>query len=436
MHFTQPPSFDVVTPLHSLLTVTSTLPANAGFSSFSPALAPKDMRTGSSMTLLSNGKVLFAGGVNPAGTQWYSTVELFDPSTNTITELAPLKAARESHTATLLSGDKVLIVGGEASNLKISSVELYDPAEGGTSQTLTPTSVGGYWHSATLLPDDKVLLTGGQFTSGCTTAVEVYDPKGGGSTTLLAPLPVALAGHKAILYGDSVIILGGFSCTAPTSGFPKSVLKYTLSGGGSFSNLSPLSVGRVTYGLDQISSTEVVLSGGLTNWGANITSSVEKYDFSGMGSDTTLQPMQTSRRDFAHVARRDGKILIAGGCLGQGDPTVLNQVELYDPAGTGSSVKLNDLSSPIVWGWQTQNTVQLADGRALLGQGNGGELQFYSPFAQTTVKATGGLPPYTYSLVKGSGYLYPNTGLFIPNAAGEVQIKVTDSQGMSAITQF
>ena len=84
-------------------------------------------------TLLGNGKVLMVGG-------WYTTsdnygepinttlasAELFDPVTGTFTATGSLTMARWGHTATLLSNGKVLVAGGENRSGYLVSAELYE----------------------------------------------------------------------------------------------------------------------------------------------------------------------------------------------------------------------------------------------------------------------------------------------------------------------
>ena len=69
---------------------------------------------GHSLTLLPDGKVLAAGGENPVvrSSNYYSTTEIFDPSTNSWSPGPELSEPRSSHSATLLPDGRVLLVGG------------------------------------------------------------------------------------------------------------------------------------------------------------------------------------------------------------------------------------------------------------------------------------------------------------------------------------
>jgi len=70
------------------------------------------------VTLLSDGKVLVAGG------RYDTSAELYDPSTGTFTATGSMTVvrARPSPTAALLGNGKVLIVGGDSD---VGSAELY-----------------------------------------------------------------------------------------------------------------------------------------------------------------------------------------------------------------------------------------------------------------------------------------------------------------------
>jgi large repetitive protein len=87
-------------------------------------------------TLLSNGKVLVAGGLDTSGAGWFhlNSTEVFDPVSLVWTATADLNVARSFHTMTLLSNGKVLVAGGDNATSyfnSLDSAELYNSATTG-----------------------------------------------------------------------------------------------------------------------------------------------------------------------------------------------------------------------------------------------------------------------------------------------------------------
>ena len=102
-----------------------------------------------------------------------------DPTSGAFSSTGSMATARDSHTATLLSDGRVLIAGGKNDNgAVLASAELYDPKTGAFSATGSMATSRGY-HTATLLPDGRVLIAGGVTGSGIVASAELYDPKTG-----------------------------------------------------------------------------------------------------------------------------------------------------------------------------------------------------------------------------------------------------------------
>jgi hypothetical protein len=114
--------------------------------------------------------VLVAGGDD--GSTANDSADLYDPATDTFSPTSPMAEGRVFHTATLLSNGRVLIAGGLTwSDAPIGTAEVYDPK----TDTISPTGpvvVPGGLGTATLLSDGRVLIAGG--TDGKLTSQHVY----------------------------------------------------------------------------------------------------------------------------------------------------------------------------------------------------------------------------------------------------------------------
>src|SRR5262249_34625559 len=133
--------------------------------------------------MLSNGKVLVAGGFNLGffGNSLLATAELYDPTTGSWTTTGSLSTTRDLHTATLLSTGKVLVAGGftrQTNSVLLVAAELYDPTTGTWTTTSSMPSRTAQ-ATATLLSNGVVLIAGGS-TGGAVasslTVAQLYTP--------------------------------------------------------------------------------------------------------------------------------------------------------------------------------------------------------------------------------------------------------------------
>jgi hypothetical protein len=172
---------------------------------FSVTGSMQSARSEHTASLLSNGKVLVAGGTYNAGS-YRSSSELYDPTVGTWSGTGALLSTRASHTATVLSNGEVLVTGGLASTdgAYLSSSELYDPATGSWSSTgaMSYTRSG---HTATLLGNGNVLVTGGV---GNLSSAELYNPTTG-QWTATGSMTSPRANHTATLLDNGKVLVTG-----------------------------------------------------------------------------------------------------------------------------------------------------------------------------------------------------------------------------------
>ena len=110
-------------------------------------------------TLLSDGRLLVAGGYNDTN---LSSAELRD-TTGKWATTGSMTTNRVNHTATLLFNGKVLVAGGYANEAPyyLSTAELYDPATGtwtNTGSLNIPHAVAEVIQRAPKLPKEKLII--------------------------------------------------------------------------------------------------------------------------------------------------------------------------------------------------------------------------------------------------------------------------------------
>jgi hypothetical protein len=126
--------------------------------------ATGDPRASHQAIPLAAGKVLFAGGVDAAGTPTAST-QLYDGKS--FSNGPTLTSMRHGSALALLPSGGALIAGGQLVGFGafLSSSEAYDPVKG-SFVAAPPLSWSGNGMAATLLADQRVLVTGGGTTGG------------------------------------------------------------------------------------------------------------------------------------------------------------------------------------------------------------------------------------------------------------------------------
>lgn len=162
-------------------------------------------------TLLTDGRILLAGGNSASGYAEGHTAsaEIFDPSVEGFTSTGSMSVPRMNHTAVVLSDGRVLISGGRSSNFNyLASAEIFDPATGAFSPAASPpeAKTGGF---GVLLADGRVLVTGGIVPYVSTNTAAVYDPVSN-SWMSVGPMTTIRTYHTATRLGDGrVQIVGG-----------------------------------------------------------------------------------------------------------------------------------------------------------------------------------------------------------------------------------
>jgi hypothetical protein len=307
---------------------------------FGPTGSMTIPRAAHTATLLTNGKVLIAGGVQTAtevpGPDYIDlvtptlTAELYDPATGAFTPTGSMSIARYSHAATLLADGRVLISGGAIQapqTQTTNTAEIYDPVTGSFSLT-APMKYSHECQQSVLLSNGQVLVVAGSGANGTgDTHPELYDPQTAsfspagsfpaqGEYTCAGSVATVLTDGKVLLVsegGTGQIYDPAMQIFTPTAGTPA----------------GPLNYGQPTTTL--LADGTVLVAGGYSDGccDSEIISIASTFDeASGLFARTGY--MSVGYAASPATLLTDGSVLVAGGCAAGIFPE--SDSDVYDPA--------------------------------------------------------------------------------------------------------
>jgi len=291
-----------------------------------------ELRFGHSASLLSDGRVLVAGS---------GTAELYDPATAIWSRTGNPIANRWGHTATLLRNGKVLVAGGYGQIANgafdyLGSAELYDPATGTWSATGSLNDAR-CCHTATLLQDGRVLVARGSndLDDGiAVTSAELYDPGAGAWTRTGVPFLRGYSQTATLLLSGKVLVVGesfGNAFAFSAELFDPATGTWSLTGG--------LKQPRSGHTATLLPTGDVLVTGGAHNFfnSALYIPVTELYN-AGTATWSTAGSPNVARVSHAATLLPDGRILVAGGSSTGGTLT-LSSAELYSTPATGTNAR-------------------------------------------------------------------------------------------------
>ncbi len=313
---------------------------------FIPTGSLQTSRVAHTASLLADGKVLVAGGVN--NTTFPTTAELYDPVSGKFTQTTgSVTTPRFWATATLLKSGKVLLVGGKGANLEQATAELYDPSGQTFAATTGAMSTERAYHTATLLNDGTVLITGGLNLAGDAAGnpvatAEIYDPSTNSFTLTTGPMTIGRFLHTAtLLPSGKVFLAGGLNAGADLSS--TEIYDPTTK---TFTSAGVMTVARLGHTATLLGNGKVLLAGGSGSFGGAATNTAELFDPIA-GTFTATTPMTNTRSSHTATLLNSGQVLLAGGAAkyySGGPSSSISAAELFDPT-TGNFTETADMTA-------------------------------------------------------------------------------------------
>src|SRR5581483_106919 len=242
-----------------------------------------DARSGQTASLLPDGRVLIAGGQNSTGP--LNTVEVFDPSNNSFSNVGVMTSPRINHSAAELSDGRVLFIGGSDGTNALNSVDIFDPSSGAISQgpALSTPRVSA---TASITLDGKVVVIGGNDGSADLSSIEIFDPASGQFAPSQSQLTTARSTHTAFLLpnNNSILLVDGSS-----AGTPLNSAELYLPWADAVQSTGAMSVTR-----SGLTASALSVDGTLLAAGGSGLSSAELYGFATVKTDAADYPPGTT----------------------------------------------------------------------------------------------------------------------------------------------
>ncbi len=329
-------------------------------------------RHGATATLLSDGRVLIAGGTDGGdgggvggdpGVGGLASAEIYDPVSGTFSAASGTMSTRRTYASAVLTADgRVLIAGGydEFNGTSVNTSELFDPTTETFGNVATLPGGGRQNATLTLLTDQTALLAGGSTGSNAYTATALLYRPGPNDWVAVGAMASARANAGAVLLPNGrVLVIGGqsarFAATASIESFNPTT--------GTFTTEAPLATARSAAAVGLLPSGRILVAGGYVpppniNQGGTILASSELLDQSVWTSSVPIDEMTTPRAGAVTSPLLNGRVLFAGGRNGT---SVLASAEVYNEANATFSA-----TGPMAQAREAASAALLADGSVII----------------------------------------------------------------------
>ena len=236
-----------------------------------------------------NGKIYVIGGEYKSDDNshtYYTTVEVYDPNTNTWEIKTPMPTPRSGF-STVVIGNKIYCIGGcnrlEGKINRLNVVEVYD-TETDTWETKS-SMLEAKNVSTSILLSNKIYCIGGYDGVDRLKTIEVYDTKNN-TWSIKNDLPEGLSGLSSNNYNEEIYIVGG----RKSDGYSDVILKYNEKDD-SWNYFEQLSKARGSHA-SEVVGNQLYIIGGLDEVGT--TGTIESIDLNKILAEESIIEVQNS----------------------------------------------------------------------------------------------------------------------------------------------
>lgn len=321
-----------------------------------------------------NARVVVVSGLTSNSVPIANVIE-YDPSTNTWSEIPPLPSGRQSPVSGLVGNQIVATCGFNGRSLQAQTWVTNATSTPGTWQTGAPLPIAAGEVASGVINNVLYVL------GGATNATMAYDLSTGIWRDDLAPRPILGDHHGAEVINGKFYLFGGLNGGGAAAG--RVQIYNPVTNSWSLGASAPYAAGSVATALI---GGKVYMSGGIV--GSTTVGTAAVYD----PATDTWAPMASMPAGRNHTAAStDGqKLYIFGGRTGGNVPSVgFSDVQIYDPA-----------SNTWQWSGQTGSTIPpLPQPRGGMGKAAFYGNEFYVMGGETTNAGTGQVAGNVYKRV-------------------------------------
>ena len=282
---------------------------------------------------LDDGRVLVVGGGPGDRSVVHSTAEIYDPATGKWSTTGSMMLPRAVFSLHKLNDGRVMAVGGFIGQASGSTdrdaritdrVEMFDPgSETWTEIASLPVEL--QHQEGALLPDGRVLIAGGWLYQGAavpSNRVYVYDPKSD-QWSAAEPLGESRTWHSVTrLANGELLIAGGFGNLDTAATYDAD--------SGQWTDTTNMVSGHQFQSVVPLLTRDALLTGGPNNDFVP-QALAERYD-SEERTWSALPNLSIPRDEHSSTLLENGEVLIVGGLtIPEGEETTTNTAELFVP---------------------------------------------------------------------------------------------------------